>query len=239
MKRKLAGCLMLASMLTTGAQALLVNTGLVGITEYNGWTGMSSAAAWGTGDAPVNAYDTYYLHSDDAGSGDAVFYRVSGSHFPAGSGMYSFMGTSEFSIEDYSPVADIETVIFTMKSSLYDGEWASVAPTLSYNGGTVDLGAADFVSSQTITTEYVAAIGSDVDYSVQSYQWDLSGLSGITDYTVTFTALTHVSLVSMQLESGDTFSVSPAVVPEPSTYALGIGVVVIGCAMLRRRKQKA
>ncbi|MGE9296334.1 MAG: PEP-CTERM sorting domain-containing protein [Puniceicoccales bacterium] len=156
------------------------------------------------------------------GADVADFDKVSGGGYPASGGIYNTDVTGTYSITDEAPLANLQTIVFqTDMVSTMD-----VAPVLSINSGALIL-AADFV--QTAPGDFS---GMGANSTVFAYQWDLSAIAGITDYSLEWTSGAHTSNYFMQINQGDTFS---QVIPEPSTYALFAGVATLGLILMRRK----
>lgn len=216
------------------AHASFVDNALTGNIEYNGWDVLNNSALNST---QLSAGFT----ANEAGSGDATLTMLSGAHFPAGSSIYSFGGDSMFSVADATAISGIETVVFSILTwpnpSFGDGSTAagavSVAPVLSYNGGTQAL-AADYIGAN--DEGPFSGGGFDVDTFSYTYQWDLSLLAGITDYDIEWGQINHTGLLALQLEQSDSFTMSAAVVPVPAAvWLFGSGLLgLVGIARRRR-----
>ena len=155
--------------------------------------------------------------SNVAGSGDAVFTRVSGDHYPAGFGLYG--GASTFTFTDTTVDAGATALVFQGIINDFDGQFGGtpLSLTLSYNGG-----------SQAIAGTLVdsALNGGVSDYF--RYTWDLSALgTPVGAYTLTLNA-GFSQMLAFQIDQ-------VAAVPEPETYALmlsGLGLIALS---VRRR----
>lgn len=78
-----------------------------------------------------------------------------------------------------------------------------------------------------------AFAGMEGTYFNFAWQWDLSGIEGITSVSVTVPVVVHQSMIGTQITVGDTFSGSA--IPEPSTYAAICGGTLLVFAFWRRR----
>lgn len=157
-------------------------------------------------------------------SGDATLYKSSGAGYFASSSLYNPSSTSVsvYSVTD-STSLDIDTVIFQLDA----GALISSA-TLTYTGGS------QTVSSSTSTGDYGSTnpqTGETTNTICNAFQFDLSGLSGISDYSVAWVGAPHSTVYAIESTAGDTFSV----VPEPSAFALLSGLIAIAIVARRRR----
>jgi hypothetical protein len=149
------------------------------------------------------------------GSGDAVLTRLSGSHYPAGAGLYG--SNSVLTLTDSTLATNASTLVLQAIINNFDNPFTV---TLSYNGGTQALAATStsFVNTNTVADFY-------------TYSWDLSGLGALTDYTITL-GLGFSQVLAFQVDQ-------VSAVPEVGTTAMmlaGLGIVgFIG----RRRAQAA
>ena len=159
-----------------------------------------------------------------ADSGDATLYKSSGAGYFASSSLYNPSSTSVsiYSVSDTTSL-DIDTVVFQL-----DAGGAVSSATLTYTGGSQTVNSSSSVGSygsfnpQTQTT---------TNTIVSAFQFDLSGLSGITDYSVTWAGTPHSTVYAIESVAGDTFSV----VPEPNAFALLSGLIAVVVVTLRRR----
>lgn len=156
--------------------------------------------------------------SNVAGSGDAVFTRLSGSHYPAGAGLYG--SNSVFTFTDSTVAGNIGSLVFQGIINDFDAQFGA-APftlTLSLNGGSDALAA-------TSVTSILNGGASDL----HTYTWDLSGVTTpINSYTLTLSA-GFSQVLALQVDQ-------VAAVPEPSTYAMALGGLAIAGLMVRRRR---
>ena len=78
------------------------------------------------------------------------------------------------------------------------------------------------------------------DVTLREEIWEFYLPGYVDDFQVVGDIMVHASLDRIRVDSFVTDqSIDITAVPEPSTYALGLGVAVIGCAMIRRRMRKA
>ena len=157
-------------------------------------------------------------------SGDATLYKSSGAGYFASSSLYNPSSTtvSVYSVTD-STSLDIDTVIFQLDAGV-----TISSATLTYTGGSQTVG------SSTSTGDYGSynpQTQTTTNTICNAFQFDLSGLSGISDYSVTWVGTPHSTVYAIESTAGDTFSV----VPEPSAYALLSGLIAIAAVARRRR----
>ncbi|MEM1186767.1 MAG: hypothetical protein AAGI53_17415 [Planctomycetota bacterium] len=213
------------------AQAKIVENDLTGNVQFDGWDSLGGLAGYGIGEVgpfapPATAWPAP-VGSMEAGSGDAILNRTFGTHYSASFSLYSFAGPSGFIVGDSSAISDLANVVFTIAD--WVGSSPSTAPVLSYNGGTQSL-AADFSFSSPFGS---VDFGGPIDVSARTFQWDLSGISGITDFSIAWTAGSSAGITGLQLEQSDVFSVASAnVIPHPST-----ALVVLGAGLVARRRR--
>lgn len=156
--------------------------------------------------------------SNVLGSGDAVFTRLSGSHYPAGFGLYG--SNSVFTFTDTTVASNITSLVFQGIINDFDAQFGA-APftlTLSLNGG-----------SQALAATSVSSVLNGGVSDLHTYAWDLTGFGGpITSYSLTLTA-GFSQVLALQVDQ-------VAAVPEPSTYAMAIaGLALVGGLARRRR----
>ncbi|WOO42336.1 PEP-CTERM sorting domain-containing protein [Rubellicoccus peritrichatus] len=184
---------------------------------------------------PTSAgYNSFFTNTNgwttpiSASSGSATFDKVAGGGgYPASSSIYNFDTAGSFFIADTSPIAGLETVVF--QTDMVGAFSATNAPVLSYNGGTQDL-----VADYTAVAVGDFAFGADPS-TIFAFQWDLSGLGSITDYTIEWGSIAHSANFAMQLNTSNG-SLAGSAIPEPSTYGLILGSLCLGILVHRRRR---
>ncbi|RYG37106.1 PEP-CTERM sorting domain-containing protein [bacterium] len=216
------------------------------------WNDVSGSANPGRGSFPGTGAWSAPIESNIGG--DAKLSKVSngtgGGPYAASQSIYfgGFSGDvnnngGTLAVSDFTPVANLKTVVFQLQMGeawTYD-LWNGAAPVLSYNGGTQSLAA---TYSDVIAREFTGTVtmpsGEEPIYNnLRGYQWDLSGLSGITDFSISFTGVQHAQLYGLRLDQSDLAYGTPVgplpqAVPEPaSMIALSLGAV----AFLRRRRK--
>lgn len=233
MKKTVISTFATGAILCLGAQAAIVSNNLTGNKEYDGWDTLAASAA---GLTTTTLSTGSGFGSNDAGSGDALFLRTSGSHYPASFGLYSFAGDSTFRLSDTATTfSDIRTVAFTIISwsngneGLPAGSFSSL-PKLNFNGGSQAL-AADYMGTTPMGS---VDFGGPIQTYAFTFQWDLSSSGdSITSYDLSWGQIVHTGILELQLESSDTYSLSSAV-PEPSSTLLVASTAVL--AFRRRRR---
>ena len=256
--RALSAALVAAALAACSSVAMavpmsLIDPGLTGSTQFDGWhegslttpsnpgyPGFPGSAAW---PAPIG--------SSAAGSGDANLNKVAngtgGGPYPASGSIY-FGGFSAdvnndggtLSVTDTTPVAGLANIVFQIQI----GEaWTfdfldHVLPTLSYNGGSQALTADTSMLLEQFFNGTVSMPTGEENVYINTYmlQWDVSALGPITDFAIEFSGVQHAQLYMVQLDQSDTFSV----VPEPGAMVLaGLGGVGLLLAARKRRHRQA
>ncbi|MDA3873243.1 MAG: hypothetical protein PF795_04720 [Kiritimatiellae bacterium] len=127
----------------TPALASIVTTELTGNTRYDGWEGLNNSyyapADHGSGYPGTSPWNEPMVAT--LGSATAEFMKISGSGFPATASMYSAAGGT-FSVSGASPLADVETVVFSISIGAGTTEDVVAGPSLTLNGGATSIGAA-------------------------------------------------------------------------------------------------
>ncbi|MDF3128526.1 PEP-CTERM sorting domain-containing protein [Kiritimatiellaeota bacterium B1221] len=221
------------------SSAAIVESNLSGSTSLNGWEGLNnsyySPANHGGGYPGTAPWGSAMTANE--GEADAQLMKISGSAYPGGSSLYTSAG-AVLSVSEVSPLADLETILFSISVGAGPmGDFVS-GPSLTLNGASV-IGAAttswDFGSS----TESIG--GFDVSQTSYSYQWDLSGFgSAITDFDIQFETHEHAQLYAIQLDQSDSYSLAtPHAIPEPSTmvlFSIACGAVFYSQRFYKKRK---
>ena len=157
-------------------------------------------------------------------SGDATLYKSSGAGYFASSSLYNPSSTtvSVYSVSD-STSLDIDTIIFQLDA----GAQISSA-TLTYASGSQTEASVSSTGNHDSTNPQTGATTSTV---CSTFQFDLRGVSGISDYSLTWVGTPHSTVYEIESVAGDTFSV----VPEPSAFALLSGLIAFAFVAIRRR----
>ena len=218
----------LTAMISVVSHAAIVDNGLSGNINYDGWDVLGGVSGYGSGTTWATP-----MGSMELGSGDAGLDRISGGHYSASFGLYSPSGTSVFSVVDSTAVAGLETVVISIDSLLGADDIALLSnPVLNFNSGSQQA-IADYSFSTVLPTQTGTPFG-DVDPIAYTFQWDLTGL-GVTSFAVNWEHQVHSSLRTIQLEQSDTFSVANAqVVPVPAAAWL-FGSACVGIFAVRRK----
>ena len=231
------------------AHAQFLSYNLPGTTDFDAWDNLTvtnpqvtAAAQNGTpfpsfpGNSPwpeaIDSVLTFGTQdpSDDDPTGDATFDKDSGFGYPAGVSIYaSPFGSGTFSVEDATPVADLETVVFQIQIGGGSAGFFDSEPSLVVNGSTqVPL----FDSGVIASVFDPAGPFGPLTLNTFGYQWDVSGLGPITSIDVEFgTAGTSTTIWGLQLDQGSEFAAVS--VPAPGAFALA---GLSGLALVRRRR---
>lgn len=222
---------MLALTFSFMVNAKIVENGLTGNVGYDGWDSLGGIPGYGFGTSWASP-----LGSFESGSGDADLNRNSGGHFSATLGLYSLSGPSNLSVDDSSAIAGLETVVFSVDTTLGAEDLALLStPTLSYNGGTQSL-IADFDFSSALPTATGTPFG-DVDAFAYTFQWDLSGMA-VTSFNIDWDQQLHSVVRGLQLEQSDSYSLANAqVVPVPGAAWLFASAGLLLTAFRRERSR--
>ncbi len=216
----------------TTARADFLDASLGGDTQTDGWENLTAANNPGYGSFPGAASWPAPIGSNAAGSGDAEFNKISGNGYPAGSSVYAPFTNTVFRISDNTAVANLETVVFQIQIGTAYGLDLTSAPTLSYNGGSQALTA---TFSQLVSSVANGDFGgSPTNLNTLAYQWDLSSVSEeITSFAIDWTVASHTQTYALQMDQGSVMSQLVAV-PEPGTYAIAGGLLLLVAGRLRR-----
>jgi len=236
----------LASCLLTTQAAFLSYT-LPGISDFDAWDDLSisnpqvasaspafpgfpGSTAWSEAIDSLLTQGTPVTTDDDP-TGDATFNKLSGNGYPASTSIYAspFPPAGTFTVQDTTPVANLEQVIFQIEIGNGSAGWLAADPTLTVNGGSTTVPLFD---SGTVSSVFdPAGPFGPVTVNTLAYQWDLSSIAGpISDFNVTYTVDgTRTTAYQLQLDQGDTFSAQ--MIPEPSSIlliviALGAGLIL-------------
>ncbi|AGA27940.1 hypothetical protein [Singulisphaera acidiphila] len=206
--------------------AALVNPGLSGTTEYDGWVGLTSGNYSGYPGFPGTGSWFAPLAPNQTGSGSAGVFKVSdgsgGGPFPASGSMYfgSFSATinaygGTLAVADSTPVTGVKNVVLQIQIGeawTYDF-FGRALPTLSYNGGTQALAATSSVVLDRYYNGTVEMPSGLEDVYINTYliQWDLSSLPSVTSFSISFDGVEHAQLYALQLDQSDEYA--PAEIP--------------------------
>ena len=222
--------------------ASLVLPDLTGNTGYEGWEGLTAANNPGYPGFMTftNPWPSPIDPNITGSAGNAGFDKVSGGGYPGSESIYNFTVPGTYEVANSAPITGLETV--TLQIDLGEGDsFFNAPPVLSYNGGSQNLvptfteqgsGPTAFTNPQTGNPDTTTLFG---------YQWDLSGITGgFTDYSIEWTSDAHVTTYNLRLDSSDTFGGNAiTAVPEPAAYAALVGLLALGCTVLRRRNRNS
>jgi hypothetical protein len=233
--------------------AALVDPGLSGNTQYDGWIGLTNANYPGYGNFPgsgnwpgtIGSNRTAANTFNASEAGDATLAKAAngagGGPFVGSSSVYfgGFLTSpnnlgGQIAFADATPVANLKTVTFQLQIAEAIGYdlYNRAFPVLSYNGGSQNLAG---VFNQRIERfdngTFQSPIGPDTLW-INTYfiQFDLSGVvDPITDFKVSVTGAMHAQVYGARLDQSDVFTA----VPTPGALSvLGLTGLVAG----RRRR---
>lgn len=207
---------------------------LPGTTQYDGWEELTATAQPAYSSAALGSANAAWpeaFGSNAAGSGDALFNKISGGGYFASSGVYQgFSGSGSYTVYDSTALAGLATVVLQFEANYGVGAAPAIGeqPTIYLNGSTTGIAAT--------YTETLLEAGVKVPAnSIFAFQWDLSGESTpITSFHIDWTGPSaHGQITGIQLNQGSTFS-QVLGVPEPASALLGFASLAL--AGLRRRR---
>lgn len=178
-----------------------------------------SPAAWSAGIA------------SNGGVGDAIFRPVSGNTGFFSGGIYGFFNGANYSIDSATPLSGTNTLILQVLVTDSAAYGNIVSPVLNIGGQAY---AADFTLSHDAGA--IDGGGFSGDALLFQYQWDVSSLGPIADYSIEFGHKPHTFLAGLTLTESDAILSSSALaIPEPSTWCLLVGAGAAGAWHSRRR----
>ena len=258
MRFSVLSCALLASLAGVASAGYtpgvaLIDPGLSGNTQYDGWIdlvasnypgygGFPGSGAW---PAPIGSNRTTGNAFDINEPGDAGLIKTAngngGGAYPAGGSLY-FGGFSSdinnnggsLAVVDSTPVANLSNVVFQIQiGEAWTFDFLDEAlPTLSYNGGAQSLVAGTSLTVEKFHNGTVTMPSGEEDVFINTYllQWDLSGVvDPITEIQIDFVGVQHAQLYGLQLNQSDVFTLVPA----PGAIAL---LSLGGLVATRRRR---
>ena len=223
--------------LTMAIGAMVANIAFASIVD-NGLTGNIHSDSWGTlgglTGTSAGAWANNIPAQSSTGSGIANLSKISGGHYSASMGLYSWGGSSVLRVSPNSNLLSTATnIVFNIQTNSPHDSTAFIA---------VNSDANTFAPTSTLATfgePYESAFGT-LTPTLTTYQWDLESLgvdlsSGINASYVQFDAANHLSITGLQLDQSDTFSVASTVVPVPAAVWL-FGTAILGLISAKLRK---
>lgn len=234
--------------------AALIDPAVQGASQYDGWIGLTSANYSGYGafpgtapwPGPIGSNRTAANTFNAAEPGDAGLIKVAngagGGPFVAGSSVY-FGGFSAdantfggvLAVTDATPVANLENVVFQIQISEAWGYdfFDDALPTLSFNGGSQALAAANVLTIERLHNGTVEMPTGTEDLFINTYllQWDLRGVAEPIDaFGISFAGVQHAQLYGLRLDQSDVY------VPIPAPGAASL--VALGLLAAARRRAR-
>ena len=217
--------------------ALVANVAFASIVD-NGLTGNIYSDSWGTlgglsGTAPGPWAGSIPAQSS-IGSGTGGLSIISGGHYSATMGLYSWGGSSVLRVSPNSNrLSTAKNIVFNIRTNSPHDSTAFIA--INSDGNT-------FSPTATLATygdSFEGPMGT-LTPTLTTYQWDLESLgvdlsSGINASYVQFDAANHLSITGLQLDQSDTYSVASTVVPVPAAAWL-FGTALLGLMGTKTRK---
>lgn len=222
--------------LTTAASAQ-VNFSLPGSAEMEAWDDMTATTLPSYPGFPgFDAWPAPIAPTEPGSAGNAVFNKLGGGGYPGTQSIYLFTADGTFSIANNNPLPGLETVVLQQELGIGDPGFYTSAPVLSLNGNSIVL-PANFTAQFDGPTNFTNPFdGSDDSTQVFAYQWDLSGVSvPVSDYALIWTNNPHATIHSLQLDSGDAFTM---VIPEPGTTVAILGVAALLFVAFNRLRRR-
>lgn len=217
--------------MTTADAAFVIN--LPGATESAGWHQLGTGYAgntWAADGFPSsfplagNPWPGPIAPNVPGSSASAGFGKSSGGGYFASSSIYNAGSPGGHFLADNTPLVGISTLVvqFDLGSAL------AAVPTFSFNGGTA--GPAPVFFDSGVGNHISGFSGPAAPTTVYAWQWDLSALGPITDWSLAFATVPHGTIYEIHLDVGDTFAQA---IPEPGVAALASLTLV--ALLLRRR----
>lgn len=220
-----------------GISSLVANLAFASIVD-NGLTGNIYSDSWGTlGDLTGTSsgpWGNSIPAQSSTGSGVADLLKISGGHYSATMGLYSWGGSSVLRVGPNSnQLSTAKNIVFNIRTNSAHDSTAFIA--INSDGNT-------FAPTATLATSgesYESPFGT-LTPTFTTYQWDLEALgvdlsSGINGSYVQFTAANHLSITGLQLDQSDVYSVASTVVPVPAAAWL-FGTALFGLMSTKLRK---
>ncbi|MBX3411598.1 MAG: PEP-CTERM sorting domain-containing protein [Pirellulales bacterium] len=258
--RRLMACVVLGvvAIVATTAQAdpmALIDPGLPGTTQYDGWASgsLTTGANPGFPGFPGTGAWPSAIGSSAPGSGDATLMKVAngagGGPYPGGGSIYygGFSGDSNvnggtLSVADSTPVSGVKNVVFQIQigeASTYDF-FNDILPTLNYNGGVQQLAATNNLLLEQFFNGTIDTPTGPEDVFINTYllQWDLTPVGSVTDFNIDWNGVQHVQVYALRLDQSDHYEAYA--VPEPTSIGLALmgGLGLIGARAHRAWRRR-
>ncbi|MFC7339284.1 hypothetical protein ACFQY0_18975 [Haloferula chungangensis] len=207
---------MIFALATITSQAASIIS-LPGNQESATWSDLSAATYPGFGSHGNSTANWPSSIIPNVGTSSSLIDKMDGTAGYVSAANYIYDGGvagGTFTLSDSDPIASMQTVVLQIEANQAPG-----TVNFSFNGG-----------SQAISPDFTSSSPGDT-YTVQSYQWDLSSLGAISDYTITWeNSAPHTVMKRFDLDTSDQFA---QVIPEPSAAIL---ISLTSLALLRRRR---
>ncbi|MEM7400611.1 MAG: VPLPA-CTERM sorting domain-containing protein [Pseudomonadota bacterium] len=226
------------------AQAAFVAPGFSGNTEYEGWSNLYSSAVpggtldpalYGIGFPGAAPWTGPLITGNETGSaGNATFYKTAGNGYAAGASIYTpFSGSGNFEVDNATPLSNLANVLYQIDIGPGSGNvFFDNTPVLNYNGGSQAL-VADIIFDKDGAFPFTNPVDPTQagTTTIWGFQWDLSGILGITDFDIDWKNGPHAQIYALQLDTSDIFTP----VPIPAAVWL-FGAALFGLIGVPRRK---
>lgn len=224
-------------MVTNLAFASIVDNGLTGNIYSDSWSTLGDLT-----DTSPGPWGNSIPAQSSTGSGVADLLKISGGHYSATMGLYSWGGSSVLQVEPNSnQLSTAKNIVFNIRTNSAHDSTAFIAINSDENIA-INSDENTFAPTATLATSgesYESPFGT-LTPTFTTYQWDLEALgvdlsSGINGSYIQFTAANHLSITGLQLDQSDVYSVASTVVPVPAAAWL-FGTALFGLMSTKLRK---
>lgn len=142
---------------------------------------------------------------------------------------YTFFSAPTFTLSTSNVLVGLETISFSITYATEGGTPIDdIGLTLNYNDAYTGLAPDSRVTGETVTIDTGPLFG-NMDFTTFTYTWLVSELGASTGFSLSWNLDQHNSFAQIDLTQAAT------AVPEPATWAMCFGGVVLAFALIRRR----